>query len=54
MLGLIFWKFVTVLFVLGVIGSVATVVLFAIELARVALSKDETAENYVPQDSTNS
>lgn len=51
MLGLIFWKFVTVLFVIGVIGSISTVLLFAFELVRVALSKDETAEDYAPQDS---
>jgi len=52
--GLIFWKFVTVLFVLGVLGSITTVVLFALELLRVALSKDQTAEDYVPRDSTSS
>ncbi len=45
-----FWHVVTILFGLGVIGSIATVVLFAGELLRVALSKDETSEHYAPQD----
>ncbi len=52
--GHVFWKFVTLLFVLGVIGSIATVVLFSIELVRVILSKDNTAVDYTPQDSTTS
>lgn len=52
--GHTFWHAVTVLFGLGVIGSLLTVVLFAGELLRVAMSKDETSENYTPGDSTTS
>ncbi len=49
-----FWTLITWAFAIGVVGSIATVVLFALELARVALSKDDTAQDYTPQDSTNS
>ncbi len=49
-----FWHFITLLFTLGVVGSIVTVVLFAAELLRVALSKDSTAEDYAPQDSSTS
>lgn len=44
-----FWLVVTWIFAIGVIGSIATVILFAIELVRVAFSKDNTAEDYAPQ-----
>lgn len=53
-LGKLFWIAITWVFAIGVVGSVATVVLFAAELARVALSKDDTAQDYTPQDSTSS
>ncbi len=53
-MGRYFWIALTWLFAIGVVGSITTVVLFALELARVALSKDNTAKDYTPQDSTNS
>ena len=49
-----FWTLISWLFAIGIAGSIATVVLFALELLRVALSKDNTAEDYTPQDSVNS
>lgn len=36
----------TILFFVGAVGSVATVVLFVAELARTALSKDVTPEHH--------
>ena len=45
-----FWLVMTWIFAIGVIGSISTVVLFAIELVRVALSKDNTEETYNSKD----
>ncbi len=43
----------TALFFLGAVGSLATVVLFAIELVRIARNKDDDTESQIITDEDN-
>lgn len=44
------WSTMTVLFFIGAIGALSTVVLFAAELVRIAFSKDETPHGPISEE----